>query len=73
MIWIIVAVFLGGIGVGIVISAIRYSGHRIGTLREDRSDPDSPYLFLEIDKGGYEKIHSMDWVCMSVLLKDYAP
>ncbi len=69
--WFVVGAFIVGAIAGYVINAIRVTNRTIGTLREDRSDPDSPYLFLEIDKGGYSKIHSKDWVCMRVLLKDY--
>lgn len=69
--WVVIGAFVVGIIAGYVASAIRFTTHQIGTLREDRSDPDSPYLFLEIDKGGYQKIHSLPWVCMTVLLKDY--
>ena len=41
---IIVAVFLFGIFVGVLFTKIRSSG----TLRIETSDPDGPYLFLEL-------------------------
>lgn len=68
-----------GIGtiVGVVLTTIVtliLQHHRtVGNLREDRSDPDSPYLFLELTPGGYDKLHKLSRVELNVLLKDYLP
>ena len=43
----------------------------IGCLREDRSDPDEPYLFLEVDKGGIEKMRNSKHVKLRVKLENY--
>lgn len=48
--------FLGGVLIGVFLTTLFLVKEPIGTLRVDRSDPDSPpYLFLEIDSGkGYK-------------------
>lgn len=46
----------------------------VGTLREDHSDPtEAPYLFLELEPGGLEKIHQNDMVCLRVQIENYIP
>lgn len=46
----------------------------VGTLRVDRSDPDSgPYLFLELTHGGMETIKKKKYVLFEVNLKSYIP
>lgn len=44
---IIAAVFVFGVFVGIIFTKIR----SVGTLRMNTSDPDGPYLFLELHNG----------------------
>lgn len=48
-----ILLFIGGVIVGGLLMWFRLTRQKpIGTLRVDRSDPDStPYLFLEIDHG----------------------
>ena len=45
----------------------------IGTLRVDSSDPDGPYLFLEMDSsnGGVGWISKQKYIVLKVLVKDY--
>ena len=69
--------FYLGLFVGSAITAIvnivcRNRRH-VGALREDRSDPDSPYLFLELTREGYDKIHRLKQVELNVILRDYLP
>ncbi len=47
---------LGGVLIGVFLTALLLVKEPIGTLRVDSSDPDSPpFLFLEIDSGkGYK-------------------
>lgn len=57
-----------GIFIGIYIS--RWLLPKIGTLRMDRSDPDGPYLFLELSEdpkilGEYKEVR------LDVKLEDY--
>lgn len=60
--WILlVATFslLGGL-VGTTLMKLIYPTKPIGTLRIDTSDPDGPFIFLELDKGVgdfYKKSH----------------
>ena len=42
-----------------------------GTIRLDQSDPDSPYLFLELSQDGMSKIQSSEYVLLHVNLKNY--
>lgn len=43
-----VFIFIVGIVCGAFISRLLFKKHSIGTLRIDNSDPDGPYLFLEL-------------------------
>lgn len=44
----------------------------IGSLRVDKSDPDSePYLFLELDAGGMSDIYKKQSVRLRVKIKNY--
>lgn len=43
----------------------------IGILRLDRSDPDSPYLFLEMEPDSMQKIEHRKYVTMEVMIKNY--
>lgn len=43
----------------------------IGTLRIDQSDPDGPYMFLEVEKGNMQTIMSKKLVSLKVSLQDY--
>ena len=46
----------------------------VGTLRVDRSEPDeAPYLFLEVEHGGMEKIQKKKMVMFKVDLSSYLP
>lgn len=46
----------------------------IGTLRLDRSDPnEAPYLFLELERGGMDRIYSDKTVIFKVDLNSYLP
>lgn len=43
----------------------------IGVLRLDRSDPDSPYLFLEMTNDSMHTIQNKRYVTLEVMIKDY--
>ena len=45
----IVIAILVGISIGFVLSAILFRGDSLGTIRIETSDPDGPYLFLELN------------------------
>lgn len=46
----------------------------IGALRIDQSDPDeAPYLFLELDPDGMQKIHRYKTVTLRVRIENYLP
>lgn len=68
--WCLLGILIG-VGVMALRNAKRHHDIFIGTLREDRSDMDCPYYFLEIEKGGIYKIHNNRYVEMEVLLEDY--
>jgi hypothetical protein len=62
--------FVFGYGISIILRAKTIAG----TLREDHSDPtEAPYLFLELEPGGLEKIHTHKTVTFKVKIEDYLP
>lgn len=78
-----VAVFFLGVIFGIVALGAAFSINlnrlinrhveTIGTLRIDRSDPDGPYMFLEIDSGKSHLIDTNEFVTMRVEHESYIP
>lgn len=70
----IVPSFIVGFAVGFLVCAEIRRNNCAGTLREDRSDPtEAPYLFLELEPGGLEKIHCNSEVTFRVKLENYLP
>lgn len=70
--------FLGWVlatGVGFILGLFLHKFYQMlnvaGVLREDRSDPDSPYLFLELSNDGYAKIRRKKYVVLKVVLENY--
>lgn len=57
---------LVGFAMGILVSRPKV----VGFLRVDYSDPDGPYLFMELKKDGLETIESSDYVNLKVSIKD---
>ena len=70
-VWLIIGLLVGfvcGYGISVHLRAKTFAG----TLREDHSDPtEAPYLFLELEPGGMEKIHQYDTVTFRVKIEDY--
>lgn len=61
-----------GIVLGYVLSRVVPKEKPVGTLRVDRSDPDSgPYLFLELTQQGAGSIQKKKYVLFKVDLKSY--
>ena len=65
-------IFAIGVIVGCLISAIIRRVKSVGALRIDSSDPDGPYMFLELDKG-IDTISAKKYVLLRVKLKNYIP
>ena len=42
--------YLAGVIIGSVVTTIMFKSKQVGNLRVDTSDPDGPYLFLELTK-----------------------
>lgn len=60
-----------GIVIGRVIT-MHYMGEKlIGTLHLETSDPDGPYLFLELDHNGMERIEKNKHALVHVDTKSY--
>lgn len=58
---------LAGILIGLLVSKFVFKDKPIGSLRVDKSDPDSePYLFLELDAGGMSDIYKKQSVRLRV-------
>lgn len=66
----LVIIFAIGIVVGSIITGIIIKPLNIGTLRIDTSDPDGPFMFLELSKG-VDTIASKKHVILKVNLKSY--
>lgn len=63
---------LAGILIGLLVSKFVFKDKPIGSLRVDKSDPDSePYLFLELDAGGMSDIYKKQSVRLHVKIKNY--
>lgn len=71
--WLIIGI-VSGFAAGYGLSVFLRSRTFAGTLREDHSDPtEAPYLFLELEHGGMEKIHKYKAVTFKVKIEDYLP
>lgn len=68
-----VIIFAIGIIVGCILVNIVRHIKSVGTLRIDISDPDGPYMFLELDKVQVDTISSKKYVLLRVKLKNYIP
>lgn len=61
-----------GIMIGFVVSSIIRRKHPVGSLRIDKSDPDGPYLFLELKKSVNEII-AQRTILLEVKREDFIP
>ena len=61
-----------GILIGFAVSSIIRRKHPVGFLRIDKSDPDGPYLFLELKKGVNEIVIQRT-VLLEVKREDFIP
>jgi len=61
-----------GIMIGFVVSSIIHRKHPVGFLRIDKSDPDGPYLFLELKKSVNEII-AQKTILLEVKREDFIP
>lgn len=59
-----------GAALGVGITRVTSRTKPIGTLRIDTSDPDGPYLFLELNKGIGE-FYTQDYVMLEVSNESY--
>lgn len=66
----VVVVFLAGILLGFGMAFLILKDRPIGTLRIDSSDPDGPYMFLELE-AGVGDICSKKHVRLKVSTKSY--
>ena len=66
----IVLLFLVGVLIGYIYAHRRLEHRAIGSIRVDRSDPNEPYLFLELSES-LENIIKSNYVTLKVEAKDY--
>ena len=66
----LVIIFAIGIVVGSIITRIVTKPLDFGTLRIDTSDPDGPFMFLELSKD-VDTVASKKYVVLKVNLKSY--
>lgn len=65
---IVVGIVIGGVGVFIFLK--RKPSETMGCINIDRSDPDGPYLFLELS-GSISELSGKDYAKFKVKNKDY--
>ena len=65
-------IFTLGVLVGAIFTGIAFRLFLVGTLRLDHSDPDGPFLFLELSKR-IGSVVSKKYVVMRVKAKDFIP
>ena len=63
--------FAVGAFVGTLITWNAINHRSSGALRIDRSDPDGPYMFLELERSDAEKIMQNGYVTLRVDTKSY--
>jgi hypothetical protein len=63
--------FLGSIA-GAVFANIVWRSFFVGTLHVDTSDPDGPYLFLELSKG-VDNVVRKEYIVMKVKTENFLP
>ena len=66
-VWIVLGTVIGSIFTGIVFRCFL-----VGALRVDRSDPDGPFMFLELKKS-VEHVTSKKYIVLKVEDRDYIP
>jgi len=75
MVVVYISCVVAGIIVGFFLTTIiktkKNSARFAGTIRMDQSDPDSPYLFLELSPDGMKKIQHEEYVLLHVNLQNY--
>lgn len=72
MVWLYFAVGLViGFAIAMIFKTKTTKARFAGTIRLDQSDPDSPYLFLELSSDGMSKIQNTDYVLLHVNLQNY--
>ena len=59
-----------GIIIGVIMTRKKHTNEPIGTLRIDSSDPDGPYLFLELSSN-VDIVKSKKYVTLKVDTKNY--
>lgn len=65
-------IFALGVLIGAIFTGIVFRLLLVGTLRVDHSDPDGPFLFLELSKR-VESVVSKKHVVLRVEAKDFIP
>lgn len=75
--WLLIGIFIS-FSLGHVIGCFIGSSHKneesIGTIKVDSSDPvEGPYLFIELEKDGLQKLYTKEYVMMKVDLDGYIP
>ena len=71
-IFVLALAFLLGSLVGVVVAAIINSKPCSGYLRIDKSDPDGPYLFLELQES-VQELEKREYAYLKVKQENYLP
>lgn len=67
VIYVVIGILIGFIGASVI-----HRKHPVGFLRIDKSDPDGPYLFLELKKS-INEIVTQKTVLLEVKREDFIP
>ena len=72
MVWLFILIGVAGFLSGYWTAMVLVNDEKAGTIRVDDSDPDGPYLFLEVTPEGFKKLQEMSNVRFKVDLGDKA-
>lgn len=59
-----------GIAIGVIFTTLMKRKKSVGFLRIDRSNPDGPYLFLELKRDPHD-LYNMNFVTLEVKLENF--
>ena len=68
---ILVTIFLVGIAIGRCSMRLSFFRHKAGNLRIDRSDPEGPYMFLELSVPGISIVEKKKYVVLDIVAENY--
>lgn len=65
--------FMAFVLLGGLLANLMWIHNKIGILRIDDSDPDGPYMFLQIDRGDVPALRKSKYVVLEVKNQNFIP